>query len=359
MCKVSNDNTYKFLSVDDLDASVRGSEEKASFFLYSGAGNKPPPSFSSANSSATSSVISPKVNSPVRNPVHNSDLFNTNDPPDEIDGEEVITGARKLTVNSMLSNSTNGGNSPKKSNNSFLSRIWGTIHEIAFIYWWKNPGIYLLCLATGVRLGGGYIWSSYTGVFFSDLFATQEDSIHCSYSYNPDDPHPDVNNVCGSDYPYCVDGDCKVLTEFPWHNQGMSAMHIESYMSWVPIVGSALGSFLGGLISDKITSYCDSTAGTGKAISVLFLYFSNRSACLTRIVDEYEVWISYCYSSIHLCNLGINLITISCHFVLSGLSWVLPHLHCQWYRKALRPVNHSSSSNLTRNRWERCIWDKP
>jgi uncharacterized membrane protein YjjB (DUF3815 family) len=44
----------------------------------------------------------------------------------------------------------------------------------------------------------------------------------------------------------------------------MTPEHIEAYMSWVPIVGSAMGSFLGGLISDKIAKYYDSPANSGE-----------------------------------------------------------------------------------------------
>lgn len=46
----------------------------------------------------------------------------------------------------------------------------------------------------------------------------------------------------------------------------MSAEKIESYMSWVPLVGSALGSFLGGLISDKISSLYDASEKSSKTI---------------------------------------------------------------------------------------------
>lgn len=47
----------------------------------------------------------------------------------------------------------------------------------------------------------------------------------------------------------------------------MTPEHIESYMSWVPIVGSALGSFLGGLLSDKITSFYESPNNKSELIN--------------------------------------------------------------------------------------------
>jgi hypothetical protein len=281
-CKLSTEgveDNYKVISVDDLDASFRGSEgEKASFFLYSNTGsisNIPKPSFASVNSPlpgqnsmnnsqsnnqsnlighSSSEPLSPSKqmrnadnnnnpSSPIRSPIHNSEVFfssaqETNNPMmgSEVVGEgreeEIIIGARKSSVRSSYEDRSNivRATGISRKNQSLGFRMWKTIHEIAFIYWWKNPGIYLLCIATGVRLGGGYIWSAYTGVFFSDLFVTQENSIHCSYSYNPNDvtgtnSHNTVltssssNNVCDSDYPYCVSGDCKALMEFPWHNE--------------------------------------------------------------------------------------------------------------------------------------------
>ena len=90
-------------------------------------------------------------------------------------------------------------------------------YDICFRKWYNSSGIFLLCLATGVRLGAGYIWVSYTGAFYSDLFETDEDSS-CDYSFSANYAAlPD--NVCGSDYPYCVDGSCSALTSFPWHNK--------------------------------------------------------------------------------------------------------------------------------------------
>jgi hypothetical protein len=276
-CKLSTEgveDNYKVISVDDLDASFRGSEgEKASFFLYSNTGsisNIPKPSFASVNSPlpgqnsmsqsnlighSSSAPLSPtkqmmnadsnNPNSPIRSPIHNSEVFfnsahEDNNPMRESETigegreEEIIIGGgpRKSSVRSSYEDRSNivRASGISRKNQSLGYRMWKTTHEIVFIYWWKNPGIYLLCLATGVRLGGGYIWSAYTGVFFSDLFVTQENSIHCSYSYNPNDStgmhsHNTVlasssnNNVCDSDYPYCVSGDCKALMEFPWHNE--------------------------------------------------------------------------------------------------------------------------------------------
>jgi hypothetical protein len=50
----------------------------------------------------------------------------------------------------------------------------------------------------------------------------------------------------------------------------MSALQIEEYMSWVPILGSALGSTLGGVLSDYIIKKYDQNQGNLS----LFLCFS-------------------------------------------------------------------------------------
>jgi MFS family permease len=80
--------------------------------------------------------------------------------------------------------------------------------------WRRNPSLYLLCLATGVRIGAGYVWTSYTSVFFSELYLTSSDDDKCLYSYNRtysppslplQSPHELYSpaTVCDGDYPYC------------------------------------------------------------------------------------------------------------------------------------------------------------
>ena len=85
------------------------------------------------------------------------------------------------------------------------------------VRWRGQPGIYLLCLATGIRIGAGYVWSAYTGVFFSDLFETEDGS--CTYSFNDQFAGALPSTVCDSDYPYCVSGTCSALNAYPWHNK--------------------------------------------------------------------------------------------------------------------------------------------
>lgn len=99
------------------------------------------------------------------------------------------------------------------------------VYRIVVLHWWENPSIFFLCLATGVRLGAGYVWSSYTGPFFSDLFVHQENSIHCSYSYDltmatTTAEWQAVAGMCSSsDYPYCVSSTCSAISQYPWHNK--------------------------------------------------------------------------------------------------------------------------------------------
>lgn len=85
--------------------------------------------------------------------------------------------------------------------------------------WLAQPAILVVCLATGVRLGGGYIWSNYTGVFYSPLFTTDSDgsSSSCHYSYNS--TIGGTSTMCDSDYPYCVSDECSALSSYPWHNE--------------------------------------------------------------------------------------------------------------------------------------------
>jgi MFS family permease len=94
--------------------------------------------------------------------------------------------------------------------------------------WRRNPSLYLLCLATGVRLGAGYVWTSYTSVYYSELYVSSTDESgdngsnddKCLFSYNRTFVSPSLTGdssapspwahewpsssvVCESDYPYC------------------------------------------------------------------------------------------------------------------------------------------------------------
>lgn len=64
------------------------------------------------------------------------------------------------------------------------------------------PGMFLLCIAGGIRNAGGYVWAYNTQVFFN--------------------------------------------------TSGLSDQTIESYMSWIPLVAGSLGAVVGGLISDLL-----------------------------------------------------------------------------------------------------------
>jgi MFS family permease len=130
---------------------------------------------------------------------------------------------------------------------SLLQRIRFQLRQIVGRYWWKNPGVIMVCIATGVRIGGGYIWSAYTGPFFSDLFQYDSSQSDCVYSYSDviqdqsTSMIPTVatvfganvgdgsGSICDSSFPYCVDGTCAALSENPWHNQVRRAFGIDYF----------------------------------------------------------------------------------------------------------------------------------
>ena len=102
------------------------------------------------------------------------------------------------------------------------SKVWKMaylVYDICMVKWRQQPGIYLLCLATGVRIGAGYVWVAYTGAFYSDLFETDTDADACNFSYNAAYAAGAPGDVCSSDFPYCVSEECSQLTSFPWHNK--------------------------------------------------------------------------------------------------------------------------------------------
>ena len=109
-----------------------------------------------------------------------------------------------------------------------------SVKDIICIFWWEHPHIYTAALATGVRLGAGYIWSNYTSLFFSPLFLAQSrgdlagHAVSCAYSFSAEASLSllnipvsmnSPNAICGKAYPYCVEGVCKALTSSPWHNE--------------------------------------------------------------------------------------------------------------------------------------------
>lgn len=137
---------------------------------------------------------------------------------------ETITPFSSISiysVNSVESSSATSGTIEqelKRVSKSSFHRFFMVVHEIFWINWGKHSYIYLLCLATGLRLGGGYIWAAYTSVFFSELFVDEENGSKCYYSHNSDYTDS-YTGVCGKSYPYCVDSSCVKLSESPWHNQ--------------------------------------------------------------------------------------------------------------------------------------------
>ena len=131
--------------------------------------------------------------------------------------DDVLKAFSSMTKST--SNSTQANSNLVFSCRSKWNKSIAILRDILCVHWSNHPGIYLLCIATGVRIGAGYVWSSYTSVFFSDLFNQQLDST-CDYSYNDEVTSVDTHiDVCGDQYPYCIDGSCNKLASYPWHNQ--------------------------------------------------------------------------------------------------------------------------------------------
>jgi MFS family permease len=152
-----------------------------------------------------------------------------------------------------------------------------------FKLWKNNPFIVGLCLAAGIRIGAGYIWAAYTALFFSDFWISESSNdayIPCVFSYNQSistlDPlHKNVSIACNRDYPYCVETfsskKCCKISSSPWHNVGMPHKNLEMYMAWVPIIGSGLGSIIGGILSDKLVVVWGNRARSWVCASGCFL----------------------------------------------------------------------------------------
>jgi len=94
----------------------------------------------------------------VKNPIINDRISSSEDKKEVMESFSGITGL----------------NTPQSS--SLLENMIKTLKNIAFKHWWDVPGVYTVSIATGVRLGGGYIWAGYTGVFYSSLFLQQSSS---------------------------------------------------------------------------------------------------------------------------------------------------------------------------------------
>lgn len=139
---------------------------------------------------------------------------------------------------------------------------------------WSVPSyvVVLLCVATGVRIGAGYIWVAYTSPFFSPLYITNDNS--CVHSFNATGL-----SDCSSSYPYCIGGVCKALADYPWQNTGMSHHRLEMFMSWIPLVGSGVGNLLGGYVTDLLSVKLPLVsrplvAGAGTLLAIPFVYLA-------------------------------------------------------------------------------------
>ena len=105
------------------------------------------------------------------------------------------------------------------------SGLLATVKYILLQCWRRHPYVYTAALATGLRLGAGYVWAAYNGVFFAPLFRSMDAASHCQYSYD-DSGLADaaLSSACSASYPYCVEGRCSALVQNPWHNQVAAAV---------------------------------------------------------------------------------------------------------------------------------------
>lgn len=127
-------------------------------------------------------------------------------------------------------------NRDQTANNLFSHSI--NILSDVIRQWRQRPVIFVVTIATGIRLGAGYVWSSYTSVFFNELFVIDDDQTSCYYSYS--ESSSGAIDMCSSSYPYCRDRSCYSLNRYPWHNVGVSHTLLEEYMGWVPLLGKTI-----------------------------------------------------------------------------------------------------------------------
>lgn len=195
---------------------------------------------------------------------------------EKIDGSEFESSQHSFSKSNITTTSMTRPSNARDENMTtrspkvFCVRIMHILSDI-MVQWNRQPCIYLLCVATGVRLGAGYIWSTYTSVFFSEQWIREQNRNLCTYSfissvsYNASQ-HTGQSSICSAAYPYCVPGSslgaantkdfsCCKLSQISWHNQGMSHLKLEEYISWVPLAGSAVGNVVGGLLSDRVSRW--------------------------------------------------------------------------------------------------------
>lgn len=125
-------------------------------------------------------------------------------------------GRLSVSHEQLLGSSDDTSPSPAPATRTFNERMavaWSLFCTILKHCYDHGQWYLLFVLACGLRTGAGYVWVTYTAIYFSELFVGNGDD--CSWSYNS----ATSDNACASDYPYCIDGECQALADTPWHNE--------------------------------------------------------------------------------------------------------------------------------------------
>lgn len=156
-------------------------------------------------------------------------------------GESVIvnpiTSARTAEEEARTTESTESAEIGINTYNAVPTRTQSRICQIVY-HWWCHSYVYTIVLATGVRLGAGYVWSNYSSLFFSPLFHSEGTAVGhaCRYSYNSGlVVTGDLQGVCTAAFPYCVHSTCSALTATPWHNKVLRVRYFIYLHYYIPL----------------------------------------------------------------------------------------------------------------------------
>jgi MFS family permease len=203
-----------------------------------------------------------------------------------------------------------------------------------FSYMREYPSILLMCIPTGLRFMGGYQFAYYAALFFSDKFKTDEDGGHpvsCSFSYPEDGGPLNGEDFCDTNSPYCINGECKSLSDTPWHNKGMDHTKFEIAFAVATVCGSVVGCLFGGVLGDYMSSKTSFGLSGRLLVGGIGLLFAAPMYVLVFTLD-----FPYCFICLALGGLGgeiyygqtlavlaemvpQKLFTMTCSFYLSFL----------------------------------------